>query len=221
MLAFAFAAAAFAGTFDLTTDELVLDRAAGTVGVTNTGSDPILVHGTAFATRGEGGSVPTGDLVVSPAHLTIAPGETAQLRVAPARGPADAELAYELVVEELHLGIGYASMPVFLRGSRSATLQADVRVTMAEGTLAVDIRNAGDAHLAGYQVEVNGDAFAALRRRGAMLTGASRREVFFVPPAACADLTSLDVRLTSDAGTWTQTVPVDAHACARLAQASR
>ncbi|MBA2321465.1 MAG: molecular chaperone, partial [Deltaproteobacteria bacterium] len=170
------AAVALAGSFDVTPDTLVLGK-PGTLTITNTGADPIRVQATALI-----GESPTADLVISPSQVTVPAGRTRVLRVTPKRAVAEHEVAYRVVLEEPHLGLARASVPVFLAGSAAPMHLGSLAVDLREGSLQVDVANAGNAHFRYYELGIVGESadevpeFWALRRRGVLLAGDEQRE---------------------------------------------
>jgi len=132
--------------------------------LTNQGSDSISfsVH-TYSWTQGESGEIdlaPTSDIIFFPTLLTIAPGESRNIRLGTELQPGSIEKTYRIVLDELPAArtaqthpamqvrvLTRLSIPIFLTPVQTH-VQADVSdVAVSKGVLSVRVDNPGTEHI--------------------------------------------------------------------------
>ena len=111
---------------------------------------------------------PTGDLIVFPTLVTLAPGEERKVRVAASVPFAAIEQSYRLYVEELPPSakpeaagssvriLTRMGIPVFLQPSRPAATATLQGVGLEDGKLAFELTNTGNTHYIPDQISVRG-----------------------------------------------------------------
>jgi fimbrial chaperone protein len=154
---------AHAGTFSISPLRVELSSAAqtGVLTIRNQEATPVVVQAsTQLWEQAEGQErlSPTRDVLVSPAVFTIPANGSQIVRVALRRAPdGERELSYRLILTEVpqpvspdFTGLSVAlrlSLPVFVAPSAEAQPRLDWSATQgADGRLALEARNSGNAH---------------------------------------------------------------------------
>jgi fimbrial chaperone protein len=196
-----------AGSFTVTPTRVVLDahRSTALLQIHNEGADPVVIQLSGMDwTQDQAGAdrlQPTGDLVIFPKMLSLAPGEQRVVRLGfPNAAPPDRERAFRLYAEELPVsGPGQTdlrmalslSVPVFVRPGKEIRDTAIDGLGLAGGRLLVQIRNSGNAHILVPKLHVSGigaSGSVVFSRESSgwyVLPGASGRFELAISPEEC------------------------------------
>lgn len=191
---------------------------AGSISLNNVSTEPVNLQLRVFRwSQTDDGDVlaPATDLLVTPPAATIPPGASYTVRVArTAATPADGELSYRLLIDELptpvdprsvNQGVAMvlrSSLPVFF-ADKDAVAQLNWRLWRDDAGLHAEVANTGKRHANLAELTVHALSGAALAfgngRNGYVLAGARRR--FDLPFSASSTLAVGDpVRLTGRNG---------------------
>lgn len=214
------AGTAEAGLFQVTPVRLPLSASvkSGILTIKNQNAEPMRVQATAFAwSQGSDGSTllsPSTDLVFFPSLLSLAPGESRNIRVGSTTAAGSVEKTYRVIVEELppprRPGDANAvrvlvrmSIPVFIQ---PATPRPHPRLEVSRFDalrLTFALTNRGSSHFMTRKVEVLGlddsgeRVFTESLPAWYVLAGGSRDYALELPKAACTTA-RIEVRAETD-----------------------
>ncbi len=227
-----------AGEFAINPLRVTLDRGtrASEVVVRNDDRQPLRMQVEAMTwtqdATGADQYVASDDLLFFPRTMEIPPGESRIIRIGIRAAPVSREDTYRLFIEELppaaapDAGAG-ASLRVFLRVGvavfvapvASERKGAITQLSLAGGNVAWTVENAGNAHLRAEQVALTGRSaagevlFAHVFPERYWLAGSTRTLRFDVPPAACAQLASIEGVVEGDHVALKRRIDVAPGAC--------
>lgn len=232
-------APAAAGEFAINPLRVTLDRGtrASEVVVRNDDRQPLRMQVESMAwTQDAAGAdqyVASDGLLFFPRTMEIPPGESRIIRIGIRGAPVSREDTYRLFIEELppatapdeaasgtslrvFLRVG---VPVFVAPATSERKGAITQLTLAGGQVAWTVENAGNAHFRADQVALTGRSVAgevlftqAFTERY-WLAGTTRTLRYDVPPAACAQLASIEGVVEGDHAALKRRIDVAPGAC--------
>ena len=143
------------------------NESSGSLVVTNTGADPVVIQTRAFAwtQSGEDIRAETRDLIINPPLFKLAAGETQLVRVASRRSaPEETELAFRLAFSEVPLLASSTApglrvtvsldVPLYIAPRRSGSPAMAWRYEDSAGKPRVVAANSGNRHLRLHDVKV-------------------------------------------------------------------
>jgi fimbrial chaperone protein len=219
------AAPAAAGEFNVSPTRLSLTEQRHTTLLTlrNVGTEALRFQVTPYHwTQSDTEAVqltPTSDLVVFPSLLTLAPGESRNVRVGTTASFGETEGTYRIFVEELpplepsgERGVRVltrAGIPVFLAPHRAEAAAKISDVQLTGGTLDVRLENQGNVHFLVQELAATASCAGAEPRQADVhgwyvLPGTARPMSVVLPGGTCAGDGALDLRAVTDQGTWTE-----------------
>lgn len=225
---------------ELGVDPVRIDLGPGVRGgllmLRNKGQEPVRVHASVHTwsqdEEGRMALAPTQEVFFFPSMLTLAPGESRPIRVGSPAQPPDAERAFRLIVEELPPQASPAtaptvrvltrlSIPVFLLPKQPHPEMRIEGVELRAGRLSFRTTNTGTLHVMSKQVRVQGlkaDGTVQVRKELAgwyVLAGGTRAFALELTAADCQSLTSAEIEVETDQGTFRETVKLPAGQCGR------
>lgn len=223
-----------AGTFQLSPTRLDLAArgSSGSIAITNTSDQPMRLQLSASAwdqsPTGEQLLGKTGDLVVFPTMLTIAPRETRRVKAGINVDRGARERTYRLIIEELPppaaapstTGLRVLmrmSVPIFQKPLREVRGGAVSHLVRRGELISFDVENHGSMSAMLKRANVTAkDASGAVVWKAApsgwyLLAGGKRSFSLTVPAEQAAQISRVEVEAETNQGTWKATPWSDLH----------
>jgi fimbrial chaperone protein len=213
---------AHASAFDVTPVSVTLSDKTSSVllTLTNRAPEPTRFHISVFAWEqkptGEMVLNPTSDVLFFPALLTLRPNEARNVRLGVQVKPGPAEKNYRVLVQELPPAVTpentgavrvltKMSIPLFLEPRSPAAKPVLTDLTLQSGTLAFNVKNAGNKHLRMRKLVVKAlSAENVLFSRDLdawyLLAGGTRSYTVELPAEVCKSQKTVQIELQSDEG---------------------
>jgi fimbrial chaperone protein len=226
-----------ASTFSVDRTDVRLSAKAQTALITlkNDGDSEIRFQLAAFTwgqdQTGEFKLAATQDVVVFPTLLTLAKGESRQIRVGTTAAFGAVEKTYRVFIEELPSaaapkpGAGVSmrtkiGIPVFLEPT--APPQAAVAISdpaVQAGAVTIPVRNTGNVHVVADNIPIRGldaqgrQVFSDSARGGYILAGDTRAFQLRLTPEQCRSAQAIEAAVTVDGKTTNKRATVAAGGC--------
>jgi fimbrial chaperone protein len=180
---------------------------------------------------GEMQLTPTEDIVFFPTLLTLAPGESRNIRVGPTTPFAATEKTYRVFVEELPpletpeggpTGVRVLTrmgIPIFLQPTKVVQQGHIEGMAIRAGKLSFQVKNTGNVHFVEQQLRVKGfsqagDSLFDQQKTGwYVLAGGLRLHELELPKDACAKIHTLAIEVQSEGKTFQEWFDVPPGAC--------
>jgi len=231
----AVSASASAATFTVNPTQIFLSGKTTTALLTlrNESDETLRFQLSAFGWQqsptGEMALTPTQDVVFFPALLTLGPKEERRIRVGSTVPAAAQERTYRIFVEELPSAAGQKEnavrvltkmgIPIFIRPAKE-TATADLRdLALRDGALQFVLDNRGTVHFVPEKVVVRAAGASGERlheeelKAWYILAGGRRDFAAVIPPAACANVTSLTVEVEFNANVLKESLQTPGGTC--------
>lgn len=211
--------------------QLPADAPSALLLLRNESTDPSRVQLSVFAweqdPEGHMGLKPTNEIVFFPPLLTIAPGESRNIRFGAINPAGAVERNYRLQIDELpplekkgpvknaistRMRI---SMPIFVGSTAPATELSIEKLSLERGLLSFELKNKGTVHVQPSVIRVTGSKAGGAvvyhndQRGWYILAGGTRAYALQLAPVDCTRLSSLSVEVPVDGATVARTLPVD------------
>lgn len=200
------------------------DRSSATLNVSNRSAEPVSIQVRSFEwtqqATGPDQLTESGDLIISPPFVSVAPGQSQVIRVLVRHVSRDREVTYRLLIDELprandtagvHLSLHF-SVPIFFEAQLLTPARLDWKMTAPEhgdGTLIAVNGGGKRAHLGQLSFSTEGSSTAAIQSNGSayVLSGAERKWVVHAV-AGMRDMSTAKLKVQIDGESQEVTVPV-------------
>jgi fimbrial chaperone protein len=181
--------------------------------------------------NGEMQVVPTEDIVFFPTLLSLAPGESRNLRVGPTTPFATTEKTYRVFVEELPpletpeggpTGVRVLTkmgIPIFLQPTKVVQQGHIEGMVVRQGKLSFQVKNTGNVHFVEQQVQVKGvgqagDSLFDQEKAGwYVLAGGLRTHELDLPKDTCAKIRIVAIEVHTEGKTFQERFEMPPGAC--------
>jgi fimbrial chaperone protein len=182
--------------------------------------------------HGEMQLAPTEDIVFFPTLLTLAAGESRNIRVGPTTPFAASEKTYRVFVEELPplempegdpTGVRVLTrmgIPIFLQPTKVVQQGHIDGMAVRQGTLSFQVKNTGNVHFVEQQVRVKGfgqagDSLLDQQKTGwYVLAGGLRMHELELPKDACAKIRTVAIEVQTEGKTFQERFDLPPGTCA-------
>jgi fimbrial chaperone protein len=170
---------------------------------------------------------PTNEIVFFPPLLTIAPGESRNIRFGALNPAGPVERNYRLQIDELpplqKKGSQKSviatkmriSLPIFVGSTKPATEVSIDKLSLERGLLSFEVKNRGTVHVQPSVIRITGTkpagavAYHNDQRGWYILAGGTRAYSLQLAPVDCTRLSSLSIEVPVGGATVAKTLPVD------------
>jgi fimbrial chaperone protein len=170
---------------------------------------------------------PTNEIVFFPPLLTIAPGESRNIRFGALNPAGRVERTYRLQIDELPplekkgsqksviVTKMRISLPIFVGSTNPATELSIDKLSLERGLLSFEVKNSGTVHVQPSVIRVTGTKAPGAvvyhndQRGWYILAGGTRAYALQLAPVDCTRLSSLSVEVPVDGSSVVRTLPLD------------